>query len=165
MSDDLKRVADDLKTDAMLAAGKSVTKRALAGLVSSDEERAEEAAVKKRKRTKLLIFGIIGLFVVLGVIGMVVNYWQWFLLAGLVGLAMLYGRYRWRKRRERVDAPAPNAAADAEPPVAKLPPEAPNPALEKEQRAREAAAREAQTQAEAQAIDEELAALKQRFKP
>jgi Flp pilus assembly protein TadB len=97
-------MADDLTAKAALAAAKGAMQNALTEAMSSEDERkqrkAEQAALAKRRRTKLIVFGVVGLLLALGVIGLVVSYWQWFLLLGVLGLAALYGRHRWRKRRD-----------------------------------------------------------------
>jgi len=174
---DLKKIADDLTTKAALEAGKGAAKRAIEDLLSSDsssseEERAkkdaEEAALAKRKRTKYIAFGVVGLLLALGVIGMVVSYWQWFFLFGLMGLAALYGRYRWRKRRAGKDE------EEAEEKVAakKVEPESKVLRIDdgearrnaSEDRARDARAMQEARAEEEQAIDDELAAMKARLK-
>jgi len=167
---DLKKVADDVTTKAALAAGQSAAKRAIENLMSSDEERAEkdaeEAALAKRKRTKLIVFGVVGLLLLLGLVGMVVTYWQWFFLLGLLGVAGLYGRYRWRKRRaaKKEEQPdeksAPKLESAREEPLEAD--DAPEDTAEK--RARDALALEEAREVEAQEIDDELAAMKARMK-
>jgi hypothetical protein len=123
---ELKRLAEDASKDAMLTAGKDAAKRAAADLFLSDEERAakeaEEAAATKKRRTKWLVLGVLGLFVVIGVLGMVMSYWHYFLAAGLLGLAGLYARSRLKQRLAakraaeglRIEAPGSSADADAD---------------------------------------------------
>ena len=152
---DLKKATDELTTKAVFAAAKDKAERALEDALSTDEERAtrkavEEAAAKK-KRTKLLVMGAVGLLLVLGAIGLVIHYWHWFLLAGLLGAAALYARHRWQKsraeRKVRVEAPA--KAASEEPRVAK-----PVPRVEAARKATPAPA------VDEASVEEELAALK-----
>ncbi|MBK7580719.1 MAG: hypothetical protein IPI67_10985 [Myxococcales bacterium] len=114
---DLKRAADELTAKAAFDAAKKAAERALDDALSTDEERAarkaEEAALAKKKRTKLIAMSVVGLLLVLGVIGMVVNYWQWFFLLGLVGLLALYGRHRWRTRGDTKPDVAPPVVSAA----------------------------------------------------
>lgn len=181
---DRKRVSDDFATEAALAAGKSAAKRAVEDLLSTDEEKAqqeaEDAAKSKRKRTKLIAFGVVGLLIVLGVIGLVINYWQWFILAGVVGLVALFGysrlRKRFRSKRDKSEEPAQLSAKSS---AKELPArdDAKSSALDhdeaslseragqiREERARAAAARKEARALEEHEVDEELAALKARLK-
>ncbi len=151
---DLKKSANALATKAAFAAAKEAAERALDDALTSDEERerrkAEQTALAKRKRTKIIALGLVGLLLVLGVIGLAVSYWQWFFLLGLVGLAALYGRYRWRKWRRRAQE-----ASVAEPKLAA--PKQKARVIDVEPLPKASAAEEAQ------AIEEELAALKSRL--
>jgi hypothetical protein len=100
---DLDDAAGKLARSATLRAARDAASRALDDALLSDEERAErkakEEAASKRKWQKRIAIGVVALLLVLGIVGLVINYWQWFLLAGVLGLVALYGRYRWRKRR------------------------------------------------------------------
>ncbi len=172
-----KRISDDLATQAALAAGKNAAKRAVEDLLSTDEEKAqqeaEDAAKAKRRRTKLIIYAVVGLLIVLGVVGLVINYWQWFILAGVVGLLALFGYSRLRKRfaskKESREEPAQLSAKAG---VKELPPHEgsdENSRHERaeqirEARARQALARRKAREAEEQEVDEELAALKARMR-
>jgi Flp pilus assembly protein TadB len=139
-----KKVVDDLTAKAVSAAGRNAARRALDDLVSSDEGRAERAVDSKRRRRKLIAYAIVGLLLVLGILGLVVSYWQWFILAGVVGLVGIYGWYLLRKRlRPKPDRkllPAPKA---------QLPPAEP--------------ARDRALSADRQDVEAELAALKARL--
>lgn len=151
--DDLKKAAGQLSSKAAFAAARDAAGRAIEDALSTDEERAgrkaEQAAIAKRKRIKWIVLGAVALLVLLGVIGMVLDYWQWFLVLGLVGLAGLYGRYRWRRyRSERRKPEASRVQADQ----GKLEP-----------RERPAVAREASAAPDT-SIEDELAALKARVK-
>lgn len=112
---DLKKAAEELGATAALSQAKRAAGRALEDAFSTDEEReareAREAEEQKKKRRKLLLYGVVGLFLVLGAVGLVLNYWQYFLLAGVVGLLGLYGRHRWRKRRAPKQSPAASKKA------------------------------------------------------
>lgn len=145
----LVNMSDDLTAKAALIAARGAVKSALSDAMSSEAEReqrkAEEAAQAKRKRRKLIAFGVVGLLLALGVVGLVVSYWQWFLLLGLVGLAALYGRHRWRKRREAKRSEAPARPAQALRVPAK-PAELPEPAIAPPE----------------ESVEDELAALKAR---
>lgn len=173
---DLDKLSDELTSKAAAAAGRRAAKRAIDDLLSTDEDRAEReaerATTSKSRRNKLILYGVIGLLLVVGTIGMVLNYWHWFILAGLFGVA---GLYAWRaisKRRAaksvpeavRVEAPpaeAPVAEAKVEEDV-----EAKRErmlAMQRE-REREASARAEADAVEQQEIDDELAAMKARLR-
>ena len=155
---DLKKATDELTAKAAFEAAKNAATRAIEDATSTDEERAEReaerAALAKRKRTKLIALGAVGLLLALGVIGLVIGYWHWFLLAGLVGLVALYGRHRWRQRRSA------KKGLEAEPPRAarRAPERLPAPA------ARVAPATKAASDEPDESIEDELAALKARLK-
>ena len=164
---DLKKVADDVTTKAALAAGKDAARRAVDDLLLSDEEKAqkeaERAAASKSRRTKILVYGVVGLLIVLGVVGLVVSYWHWFLLAGLVGLLALYGRHRLRKRlAARKESKTSLEAKRDDEPTRKLPERAVR--LEGDPPADTDATRERAHAIEEQAIEDELAELKARLK-
>lgn len=156
---DLDKDAAELTTKATFRAARDAASKAIDDALLTDEERAQRKAVEvadaKRKRSKTIAIGVVGLLLVLGIIGLVVSYWQWFLLAGLVGLGALYARYRWRKRRGEKKlrvSDASSATRSAPPRKAVSPP------------ARVAPAPEPMTQKDEQSIEEELAALKARVK-
>ena len=174
---DLKDLAEGVATKASIAAGKDAAKRALDDLLLSDEEKAERAAVETRdskgRRWKLVAIAVLGLFLIVGVIGLVLNYWQWFLAAGVLGLVGLYAWWRMRRRLGKKAEPAVETVAPArvatESPKERL--RAPDPAEAAEAQARAKEAREARAKelAEARAqseaeVDEELAAMKARLK-
>jgi len=167
---DLKKLAEDATTSAMLTAGKDAAKKAAFDLLSSDEEReaqeAEKAETSKKRRTKLIIFAVLALFVVIGVLGLLMSYWHWFLAAGLLGLGGIYARWRWKRYRaaklEEKDESeeAPTRARVAEPePIAETAARS-----DAEQQARDALARAEALAAEEASLDDELAALKARIK-
>ena len=168
---------------AALAAGKDAAKRKLdevLGEESPDAKATKDAPSSKSRRWKIAIIAVLVLALGIGVIGLMISYWQWFLAAGFLGLAGLYGYYRWRRRKRDAKAEAkteveaeaaPRAAKEA--PKARVVPEEDQDAvalqaLEREKAARERArqaeaAREARAQVEAE-VDEELAAMKARLK-
>jgi hypothetical protein len=184
---DLEDLKKELASRAALVAGKDAAKRFAEDLLTSDEEKKAKEAASKSRRTKYLAYGVVGLLLVLGAVGLVLSYWQYFLLAGLLGVAGLYGYFRLRGRlgtskaeletkELRVGEQAPKALApkqsltrearDAEIARAALAEEEAHLA---ELRAREEAAkmralREEQRRADEQAIDDELSAMKARLK-
>ncbi len=167
---DLKDVTDDLTSQAAIAAGRSAAKRAIENVLSSDEERAEkeaeQTALAKRRRTKLVVYSVVGLLLVLGVVGMVLSYWQWFFLLGLIMLGALYGRYRWRKSRARgSDEDTEAIAGEKQPAKTRVAPSLPEKRVsdEESKRARTAAAAE-QAAADDLEIEREMAELKARLK-
>jgi hypothetical protein len=159
----LKKAADELTAKAAFSAAKNALDGALTDALASDEERAqrkaEQAALAKRKRTKLIALIVVGLLLTLGLIGMVLSYWQWFILLGLLGLAALYGRHRWRQRRRARAADEVKAIRS---------PEVPRPSEGVRPRPPEVAApTQPATESSAEverAIEDELAALKARVK-
>jgi hypothetical protein len=164
-----KNLLEDAATEQVLAAGKGAAKRAVLDLLSSDEERskrdAENEKASQQRRRKLIVGGVIVLFLVIGIIGMLVSYWQWFLLLGLVGVAAFIG---WRWIRRRVGAPKKKGeAVRVEAPPA---PEATTRAPRISQREAEEKERDARARAEAEAakeqaaVEDELAQMKARIR-
>ncbi len=153
---DLKKAANELGAKAAFAAAREKAGRAIEDVLSTEEERdkrkAERAAAAKRKRTKWLVLGVIGLLLLIGVVGMALRYWPYFLLLGIVALAALYGRHRWRKSRS--SAKQVEVARVEERPI-EVAQRAPPPALAKP---------EVDAAIDDASIDEELAALKARVK-
>lgn len=162
---DPKKVVDDLTAQAALAAGKDAARRAVEDLLSTDEEKAqkeaERAAQSKRRRNKLIAYSVVGLILVLGLVGMVLSYWQWFVLAGLVGVAGLYARHRLRKRwREKREQRGELKAAEEKQKL-RLPAEP----RQVSPRAPAEKPRDEQARlAEEKEVDQELAAMKARLK-
>lgn len=178
-----ERTPDELAAQAALAAGRQYAERAVHGLVSSevdeDDSDATPEAPTKRRRFKLVAFGVVALLIVLGALGMVVSYWHWFLLAGVLGAVGLYGWYRVRKRLKagqrnqlhaevgsRTQGEARAARAEETEPAHRVDAEASGPshaaALRQAQEQRARARREAAA-AEEQGIDEEIEAMKARL--
>lgn len=164
---DLKKLAEDATTKAMIAAGKDAAKRAAQDLLSSDADReakeVEDPQASKKRRTKLIVLGVLGLFVFIGLVGLLLNYWQWFLALGVLGMGGLYGYYKLRARRalkQKDEATRVEAAKQAEVEVA----EETARLAAAEERTRDARALAEARAAEAQAVDDELAAMKARIK-
>ncbi len=164
---DLKKSANEMTAKTAFSAAKDAAERALDDALSTEEERAarkaEEAEAKSRRRKKQLALAIVGLLIVLGVIGLVLRYWYWFLLLGVVGLVALYGRHRWRKYRAAKKAPAAEEAEAAV--VAKVEVRE----VREVRETRDAPRKRAplppvEPEVDAQAIEDELAALKARVK-
>ena len=162
---DPKKLLEDATARAVVAAGRDAAKQAALDLLATDEEReaaqAEQARASKKRRNKLILFGVLGLFVLIGVIGMLVSYWHWFLLAGLGGIAGLVG-YRWLQHKRRAAKRAAPARVETAP--AKAERKAAERVETPEPKAR-VAADDALAEAEAseEAVEEELAALKARI--
>jgi len=190
VSDDLK-LPKDVIARVALEAGKDAAKKALAGVLpeedgalaqsASGEKSPEAQRAATLRRWKILAVVVLSLSVVIGVIGLVISYWQWFLFAGVLGLAGLYGYYRLRKRgakSEAVSKPEPVAAkklttkapvrVDAEDEAEALAEKrAQTEAARKqsaEERARQVEAKREARAVREQEVDDELAALKARLK-
>ena len=92
--------------------------RATAGVAKHAAERAlERETSTPRKRNKRIVQAVIGALVVVGLIGLMLHFWYWSLLLGLVGVVGLYGRHRWRARRalrEKPEVPALKARIETE---------------------------------------------------
>jgi hypothetical protein len=176
---DVADLDKEILARAALAAGKDAAKRKLDEVLG--DEAPEKGAPKdekssKSRRWKIAIIAVLVLALGIGLVGLMISYWQWFLAAGVVGLATLYGYYRWRRRKRdtktEAEAEAPARAAKEEPKARVAPLEDQDEvalrALEREKAARERArqaeaAREARAQVE-QEVDDELAAMKARLK-
>jgi hypothetical protein len=162
---DPKNLLEEATARAVLAAGRDAAKRAAVDLLSTDEERAaaqaEDARAAKRKRWRLIGLVVLGLFVLIGLIGMLVSYWHWFLLVGLGGIAGLLG-YQWLKRRMAARKQA--VSRRIETPSSKMEVRAPERVAAPEAEARAPIDDVlAEADASAEAVDEELAALKARL--
>ena len=168
---DFKKLAEDATARAALAAGKDAAKRAVDGLLSEGSEaNAQSAEAKKTRRWKLIAISILSVCVIVGFIGLLLNYWYWFLAIGLLGIAGLYARHRLRRRL--AEKPAAPATAVTEPVakkrIAANPIGSDSPSADLEN-ARAIATARSKAQVEARAIaeqevDEELAAMKARLK-
>lgn len=156
---DLKRLTEDAMTRA--------ARRAVGDLLSSDaatKPTPEDAPRSNARRWKIgLVLGL-GLLVVLGLLGLALSYWLWFLGAGLLGLGGLYGWWRLRRRfagrKEKRTAIEPVAPRVERILVAPIAPVAERPRVESDADAR---ALEEDGATRAQAIEEELAAMKARL--
>lgn len=171
---DLERLADEAATKAALSVGRDAAKRAVHQLLDGDASASEapKSGAPKARRWKLLAGVLLGLCLFVGVVGMVLNYWVWFLGAGVLGFAGLYGWWKLRARlgAAKLSAP-PEAKATALPTRSRgvrvaTDPEttAPTPAERRaEVEARARALAEARA-TEEQQVEDELAALKARIK-
>jgi hypothetical protein len=156
VSDDDEKLTDDVRAKAAFAVAKHAVERALDDAMLSDEDRAkkraEETSLARSKRNKRIAIGVIGGLLVIGVIGLMINYWYWALLLGLVGAAGWYARRRWRARstsRKKPDEPVAKAKAPSEAPARKVRVEPPPARIE---------------EPSDESIDDDLAALKARMK-
>ena len=115
MSDDDK--ADDLRAKAAFAVAKHAVERALDDAMLSDEDRAkrraEDAGLARSKRNKRIAIGVIGLLLLIGLVGLLLNYWYWALLLGILGAGGWYARRRWRARAGSKRKIAPAAPREA----------------------------------------------------
>ncbi|HTJ80458.1 MAG TPA: hypothetical protein VL400_02010 [Polyangiaceae bacterium] len=193
---DLDRLTKDAATQAALAVGKDAAKRAMRDLLSDGEQPTssptdrgaakDAAAASKSRRWKIVAVAVLGLFLFVGLIGLVLNYWAYFLGAGVLGLGALVAWW-WLRRRlaeGKTGATAESkSSASAKTEAAETPreklrvsdePAADDEAAAEARRAALAARREeltmrAKALAEARAqqeqeVDEELAAMKARLK-
>lgn len=174
---DLKKLADEATAQAALAIGKEAARKATRELLSDDADKAGDGPIKPSK-AKLWKFGaiaLVGLLLVVGLLGLVLTYWYWFLAAGVLGLAGLVGYWKL-KGRAKGKAALPEAAAEpaarvrvkeeALPPpkVEAATPKGPSEAERRaELEARTRAAAEARALRE-QEVEDELAAMKARLK-
>lgn len=179
---DLEQLAKDATTRAALSAGKDAAKRAeraVGSLLADEEAPAKDESEKKSRNYKIIAVVVLGLFAVIGIVGLLLSYWYWFLVAGVVGLAGLIGYSRLKSRLGKAKASKQVASRE----VAAS--DAAEPALEPARTARVAiddepkkpsqaelrAAAEAKAKAIAEAeaireqeVDDELAAMKARLK-
>jgi hypothetical protein len=178
-------VVAELAAKAAVAAGKDAASRAARGLLGDADADRSEASSSSRK-WKLIAGAVLALCVVLGLIGLVLNYWLWFLAAGVFGLAGLFGYWRLRSRlaarREARGLAQPGVVATtkavasaelaAKGPLGRAEPVDDADTRSRAQAEREArrieAKRDARARAEAEAVkeqevDEELAELKARL--
>jgi len=106
---------DEIAARAVVSAGKEAAKRALDEILPPEKDAAgsEEKGKESSSRRWWIIAGVIAaVLIVVGVIGLVLTYWKWFLLAGVLGLGALYGYYRARSRlRDRKKQPKQAAEA------------------------------------------------------
>jgi hypothetical protein len=182
MPDPVRRANDaaaELVAKAAVSAGKDAASRAARRLVGDDEADESEGTSKARK-WKLIAALVLALCLVLGLIGLVLNYWLWFLAAGVLGLAGLFGYWRLRSRLEaRREAKGlgqatveAKVAVEAKPARLRAEPVDEAESQRRAQAEREArrldVERDARARAEAEAakeqeVDEELAELKARL--
>lgn len=111
-----------------------------------------------------ILLGLLGLFLVIGVVGLALTYWPYFLIAGLLGLAGLYGRWRWRRRKTEGEEPKKEAQKPTRSRIEGEPAEQATRPVDAGEQARQRRARAEAAAAEEAALDEELAAMKARIK-
>jgi hypothetical protein len=168
---DLKRLTKDATTKAAISVGREAARCAVGDLLSSEGESkatTEDTSRSRARRWKVGLVVGLGLLVVLGLVGLVLSYWLWFLGAGLLGLGGLFGWWRIRRRftgkKEIGKATEPVAAKVERVRVAPVEPVA---ALHRAESAPGAHASEEASEengaAQEQAIEEELAAMKARL--
>lgn len=170
---DLERLADEAATKAALSVGRDAAKRAVHQLLDGEPPAdPPKSGAPKARRWKLLAGVLLGLCLLIGLVGMVLNYWVWFLGAGVLGFAGLYG---WWKLRSRLGAAKLGTPAAAKAPSLPERPERARVAAESEATAPTPAERRAAADARARAlaeahaseeqqVEDELAALKARLK-
>lgn len=169
---ELERLADEAATKAALAVGRDAAKRAVSQLLDGEAPSAAEEKAPKARRWKLIAFVLLGLCLFVGLVGMVLNYWVWFLGAGVLGLGGAYGWWRLRQRlaaAKPAAAPATKSATPRERLRVRDDAEAPEPPQQTAAERRAEAEARARAMAEAQAVEQqqvedELAALKARMK-
>jgi hypothetical protein len=171
---ELERLADEAATKAAVAVGRDAAKRAVSQLLQGETPAApdSEGTTPKARRWKLLAFVLLGLCLFVGVVGMVLNYWVWFLGAGVLGFGALYGWWRLRKRlalRSPAATPAAESASAAQrlrvsPEAAAPEPTQPTAAERRAELVSRARALAEARAADEQQVEEELAALKSRMK-
>jgi hypothetical protein len=171
---DLEKSAHAIMAQAALDEGKQAATKALGSFLSDDGEarsgKAEPRAAPKSRRNKIIVLGVVALLLLVGLVGLALRFWYWFLLLGLLGVGVLYGRHRWRKRlrsKETKGAAVSGARAKRDASAA-----AATGALERDaqpgrriEQAREDRLRDALAQEQAQAreqeeVEDELQALK-----
>ena len=172
---DLKRLADDATTKVAIAVGRDAAKRAVDQLLSGEDKPAlpsETTSATKTRRWKIVAVAVLGLFLIVGVIGLLLSYWYWFLAAGVLGLVGLVGWSRLRSRlakrsppkdTAKDEAPALEAVRVSTKAEVAAPPQVSAEARRAEAEARAHAVAEAHAIRE-QEVDEELAAMKARLK-
>ncbi len=162
---DLDRLREEAATKAALAVGRDAAKRAVDQLLSGEDSAVsteDAAADSKSRRWKIIASVVLGVCLLVGVLGLLLNYWLYFLAAGLLGVGGLIGWSRLKKRvgarkiandtktsaKERTPLIEPVRVRLEAPPAAPAAPDA----LEEAHAMRE------------QEVDDELAAMKARLK-
>jgi hypothetical protein len=193
---DFDKLAQEATKRAAISVGKDAAKRAVDGLLGpegADAKAAGDASAAKTRRWKIFALVALGLCLVVGLVGLLLSYWYWFLAAGVVGVAGLVGWSRlkagWARRKAEGGARIDEAAAKEPPAIerskvarAKVGDDEVDATAEAEREAAaEAEARRTAAKARAEAaararaaeearvqreheVDEELAAMKARLK-
>jgi len=86
----------DAKTEAALAAGKSIAKKAIEDLTSTDEEKAEKKGERKKTLIKYGVIGVVGIVAVLALMSVLAKLWM-YALGLLVVLGIGAGGYFYVK--------------------------------------------------------------------
>ena len=173
---DLDRLTREATTKAVIGVGRDAAKRAADKLLADEDAVASDGkpADSKSRRWKLIALVVLGLFLLVGLVGLLLNYWFYFLAAGLLGVGGLVG---WSRLKKRIGARKPSkdrkeiAEEDSPAPESvriRLAPRDAAPAAPST-RTRADADADAQALAEARAtreheVDDELAAMKARLK-
>lgn len=162
---ELDRLTEEATTKAAIAVGRDAAKRAVDKLLSGEDGAASTEgapADPKSRRWKIIAAVVLGLCLLVGFVGLLLNYWVYFLAAGLLGIGGLVGWSRLQKRiaaRKIANEKTPTAKEHA-------------PSIEAVRVRHDAlpaapAAAEALEEAHAmreQEVDDELAAMKARLK-
>jgi hypothetical protein len=96
---DLDRLTREATTKAVVAVGRDAAKRAADKLLSDEDASEGEVTDSKSRRWKLIALVVLGLFLLVGFVGLLLNYWFYFLAAGVLGVGGLVGWSRLKKRR------------------------------------------------------------------
>ena len=168
---DLDRLTREATTKAVLAVGRDAAKRATDKLLSDEDvPGSEDKAASKPRRWKLVALVVLGLSLIIGLVGLLLNYWLYFLAAGVLGVGGLVGWSRLKKRmgakkspKDRKDIEAGDSPRHESVRVHLAPGAATTPPTGAATRAEADAQTEARAAREHE-VDEELAAMKARLK-
>lgn len=98
----------DLKTEAALAAGKDMAKRALDQLTMSDEEKEEKKGDRKKTLIKYGAIGLFGLVLVLSLMSVLAKFWVYafglLVVAGVGAGGYFYLRPKVRALKDKATA-------------------------------------------------------------
>ena len=98
----------DAKTEAALSAGKALAKQAIDDLTSTDEEKSEKAANRKKTLIKYGVIGVVGIVAILALMSVLAKLWMYalgLLVVGGIGAAgYFYTKPKLRALKERATA-------------------------------------------------------------